>query len=143
MSIGCAQAIACSHCSMNAILAARSLPALPTTPDSPLFLLSSGLPLSKQLFISKTKACLLALGLDHKRYSGHSYRAGSATSAALAGFADFELQLLGRWSSSAYQQYIRAPTSLLIGYSARLAHQSAAAPQPQHLVPSRLFGTDH
>ena len=142
VSIGCADATACSHCSMHAMLAVRPTSGLPTTPDSPLFLLSSGAPLSKESFIAQTKASLLALGLDHKRYSGHSYRAGSATSAALAGFADFELQLLGRWSSSAYQQYIRAPTTLLIGYSARLAHQSAAPPQPQHLVPARLLGTE-
>jgi hypothetical protein len=39
-------------------------------------------------------------------YSGHSFRRGSATSAKAAGLADNEIQLLGRWSSNAYQAYI-------------------------------------
>ena len=91
VSIGCIDAKACRHCSMHDMLAACTMSTLSTAPDSPLFLLSSSLPLSKELFVSKTKSCLLALGLDHKRYSGHSYRASSATSVTLSGFADFEL----------------------------------------------------
>ena len=35
--------------------------------------------------------------------------AGAATTGALVGMTDYELQLLGRWSSDAYQRYIRAP----------------------------------
>jgi hypothetical protein len=39
-------------------------------------------------------------------YSGHSFRRGSATSANAVGLTDHEIQLLGRWSSTAYQAYI-------------------------------------
>jgi len=39
-------------------------------------------------------------------YSGHSFRRGSATSGKAAGLADNKIQLLGRWSSNAYQAYI-------------------------------------
>jgi hypothetical protein len=39
-------------------------------------------------------------------YSKHSFRRGSATSANAAGLADNDIQLLGQWSSNAYQAYI-------------------------------------
>ena len=39
-------------------------------------------------------------------YSGHSFLRGSATSANTAGLANNEIQLLGRWSSNAYQAFI-------------------------------------
>jgi hypothetical protein len=39
-------------------------------------------------------------------YSGHSFRRGAATSAKAAGVPDTEIQLLGRWTSNAYQTYI-------------------------------------
>ncbi|KAI0820425.1 hypothetical protein BC628DRAFT_1276145, partial [Trametes gibbosa] len=49
---------------------------------------------------------LTALGLDSSKYSGHSFRRGAATSAAAVGYADHEIQLLGRWRSDAYKLYI-------------------------------------
>lgn len=39
--------------------------------------------------------------------SGHSMRAGGATSLALAGVPDDRIRQLGRWSSDAYEAYIR------------------------------------
>lgn len=47
-------------------------------------------------------------GLDPKKYSGHSLRAGLATSAAISGKSDRSIQAQGRWASSAQlRTYIR------------------------------------
>jgi len=45
-----------------------------------------------------------ALGDD---VAGHSLRSGGATALALAGTPDDHIQARGRWSSNAYQIYIR------------------------------------
>ena len=60
------------------------------------------------------------VGYQSENYSGHSFRSGSATSAAAAGMSDWEIKLLGRWSSSAYQRYIRSPVPLLASFSKRI-----------------------
>ena len=53
------------------------------------------------------RQALSAAGLDTSGYSGHSFRIGSATSAARVGLEDSLIKSLGRWESSAYQRYIR------------------------------------
>ena len=59
------------------------------------------------------KDIIARIGLDPKRYSSHSFRAGAATTAAEAGLPDWLIKSLGRWSSAAYQIYISTPPSLL------------------------------
>jgi integrase len=52
-------------------------------------------------------------GLDPKRFSGHSLRAGLATSAARAGKSDRAIMAQGRWSSrSMVDRYVREATLL-------------------------------
>lgn len=46
-------------------------------------------------------------GLDPALYSGHSFRAGSATTASELSFNDWEMKKLGRWKSQAYNIYLR------------------------------------
>ena len=53
-------------------------------------------------------------GLDPHHYSGHSFRIGGATSTAVAGLNDYEIKLLGRWSSDCCRCYIRSPLSLFL-----------------------------
>ncbi len=54
------------------------------------------------------KRCAARAGLDARRYSGHSLRAGLATSAASAGKSDRAIMAQGRWRSRAMvDRYVR------------------------------------
>jgi site-specific recombinase XerD len=58
------------------------------------------------------KGAALAAGLDATRYSGHSLRAGWATSAAKAGVDDRAIMDRGRWTSRAtVDRYVRRATA--------------------------------
>ena len=70
---------------------------------------------------------LLTLASYTDDYSGHSFRRGGATDAATAGLMDWELQLFGRWSSDAYQQYIQTPTSVMVNFASRIAILKSAS----------------
>ena len=59
--------------------------------------------------MSVTRLAIASVGLDPSAFSGHSYRAGAATSAGNAGFEDWELKMMGRWNSDAYNLYLRNP----------------------------------
>ena len=61
------------------------------------------------------------MGLDPQFYSGHSFRIGSATSATIAGLNDYEIKLLGRWSSDCYKRYIRSPLSFFLNVAPQIA----------------------
>ncbi|KAL7278212.1 hypothetical protein ACG7TL_008187 [Trametes sanguinea] len=77
-------------------------------------------PLTRPQFITQLKAHLTSLGLDSSNYSGHSFRRGAATSAAAVGYADHEIQQLGRWRSDAYKLYIDIPRDRILHLSSRL-----------------------
>ena len=115
--ISCSSSSLCFVCACRHMLARRQSVGLPFSGSSPLFLLCGGYPLTKSEFVKQTQFYLSLLGKDSRCYSGHSYRSGSATSAAEAGMPDWQIKLLGRWNSDAYQRYIRAPRSLLISFS--------------------------
>ena len=120
--LSCTGTDVCFYCAATVMLKLRHSAGIPMDSASPLFLLSSGSHLTKAMFNTQTRLMLVLLGHDPLDYSSHSYRAGSATTAALCGLSDYELKLLGRWSSTAYQRYIRAPQHLLASFSRRLAH---------------------
>ena len=64
-------------------------------------------PLSRYEFNRVLQRCVSFLGLPLQCYTAHSFRIGAATSAAMAGFSDSQIQLMGRWTSLAYRRYIR------------------------------------
>lgn len=73
----------------------------------PLFILNSN-PISRDYFVSKLKACFLALGISDPRFNTHSFRIGAASYWALnKGYSDLQIQKLGRWQSNAFLKYIR------------------------------------
>ena len=69
---------------------------------SPSFLFMDGTHGTKKFFFStKVHQMLSAKGYNPTDYSGHSFQAGSATTAMLCGLSDHEDKLLGCWSSDA------------------------------------------
>jgi hypothetical protein len=107
----------------------------PRPPESPLFVGDDGLPLLRGDLIRRLREDLSSLGLNASDYAGHSFRRGGASSAAAAGFHDFELQQLGRWRSDAYKLYIEPNRHRLLSLSARLhwAVPNAQPPEPPSL----------
>ena len=89
--------------------------------DGAFFRRPDGTPVSKQWFIERMRDILTALGLPPDHYAGHSFRIGAATTAALAGVEDSTIQVLGRWHSAAFVQYIRLPSDQLAAISRTLA----------------------
>ena len=77
----------------------------------PMFIFQDNRPLTKESFISHVHQALAAEGIDTQYYKGHSFRIGAATTAAACGLSESLIKTLGRWSSSAYQLYIRTPPS--------------------------------
>lgn len=78
--------------------------------DLPTFRLSSGKPLTGRRFNKYLKS-LLKEHIDYKKgsISSHSFRAGIATIMGQLGYADQEIQALGRWSSRAFEAYLKLP----------------------------------
>ena len=73
----------------------------------PLFILNSN-PISRDYFVSKLKACFVALGISDPRFNAHSFRIGACSYWALnKGYSDLQIQKLGRWQSSAFLKYIK------------------------------------
>lgn len=93
----------CPYSSMIKYLKIR----LRTSLQSPLFILPNGAPITKVWFSSHLATVLKNCGLSPLQYTGHSFRIGAATTAAEHGIPTSTIKLLGRWSSSAFESYIR------------------------------------
>jgi len=85
----------------------------------PLFLFQNGRPLSRALLTDWLRQTLASANIP-SNFSSHSFRIGAATVAARNGVLDHLIQALGRWSSSAYQLYIRTPSESLAALSTKL-----------------------
>ncbi len=77
------------------------------SPLEHLFLDHAGNPASRTWFQKQLKSVLLSAGISATNFSSHSFRIGAATSAAQKGLTKHQIQTLGRWSSEAFQSYIR------------------------------------
>ena len=86
----------------------------------PLFLFQNGQPLSRALLTDWLRQILVSANIPGN-FSSHSFRIGAATVAARNGVPVHLIQALGRWSSSAYQLYIRTPSESLAALSTKLA----------------------
>ena len=75
---------------------------------------------TRDAFVRQLRAALSPSGVDPAQYSGHSFRIGTATSAAAAGVPDALIQTLGRWRSTAYLNYIKIPPASLASVLSRL-----------------------
>ena len=86
----------------------------------PLFRYANGSPLSRQQLSTSLQSILRSAGVSGQ-YSGHSFRIGAATTAAQRGIPDHLIKTLGRWSSDAYQTYIRTPVATICGAAQLMA----------------------
>ena len=83
----------------------------------PLFISESGEPLTRTQFKALLSATLKKAGLDDSKYNTHSFQIRAAMSAKAVGISDMHIQLLRQWRSSAYHDYIKTPTHVLIKLS--------------------------
>lgn len=104
VNVGCSQVDICAHCFMI-----QMLTNVKPSSEVPLFSVCGGSPLTREYFCSIIRLLLTMLNIDPTHYSGHSFRAGAATSAGNVELSSWELKKLGRWSSDCYNIYLRNP----------------------------------
>lgn len=83
----------CPVTAMTAYLAVRG------GEPGPFFKFSNNRPLSRELLVKHLREALTSAGIDATKYSGHSFRSGTATTAAAAGLEDSLIKTLERWFS--------------------------------------------
>ncbi len=71
------------------------------------FCLSDGSSLSTTYVTNQLRGVLRHVGLPPQDFNNHSFRIGKATDMAKLGFTDTQICMAGRWSSSAFKQYIK------------------------------------
>ena len=91
--------------------------------EGPLFVMEDSKVITKSLFITKIRQVLAKAGMDASTYKGHSFRIGAATTAAACGLNEGLIKTLGRWSSNAYQTYIKIPPQDMAGVASILSRQ--------------------
>ena len=79
----------------------------------PLFLNSSGTPLTREEYSQKLKLCASIANLPVNRINTHSFRIGRATQLASENASDATIRQVGRWKSSAFRSYIK-PTHVVL-----------------------------
>ena len=82
----------------------------PTRTDLPAFRKADGVPLTGRELNKILKTCLE----KHEFYqsgtiTSHSFRSGMASLMATLGYSEEEIMAMGRWSSSAFETYIKLP----------------------------------
>lgn len=93
-------------CPTSAVLTLLSYQGANLPSFSPLLALPSGAVYTQNLFVDKLRQTLRACGLPADRYSGHSFRRGSATYLFQMGMPGELIQVMGDWKSNAYKLYL-------------------------------------
>ena len=77
-------------------------------PDQPAFRLADGSPLTASLF-NRILDDRLSGYLENCKISAHSFRSGAASMMASLGYSDKDVKAVGRWSSRAFELYVKLP----------------------------------
>ena len=85
----------------------------------PFFIDTHGQPLTRSRLSSFVQSVLQGAGIPGQ-FSGHSFRIGAATTATQCSIPDHLIKTMGRWSSDAYQLYVRTPADSVLEVSGRL-----------------------
>ena len=121
VNICCIKDMSCAVCAMKRYLECISSQ---HKSNDPLFQFIIGVPLLNRLFKKHLSRLLALKHYPINKFSGHSLRIGCATTAAAVGLQDWQIKLLGRWTSDAYQRYIRAPIPMVLQMSKQLIQVS-------------------
>ena len=89
--------------------------------DSAAFRTEQGWAYTHKEFNSDIKSLLQEFLPYGHNISGHSFRAGLASLLAQAGYGDDKIKAIGRWSSKAFQNYIKLPALTRVNVASRLA----------------------
>ena len=116
---GCFIYLGHGQASLCPIAAIMSYLHLRGSSQGPLFIDSTGQPLTRVRLSSFLQSTIAAAGIPGQ-FSGHSFRIGAATMAAQHGIPDHLIKTMGRWTSDAYQLYVRTPVDLILSVSERL-----------------------
>ena len=81
--------------------------------SGPLFVFTDGSPVTRQHYANFVKTAADFIGLNPAEYNTHSVRIGRATDLATSGTPHEIIKKTGRWSSSAYLNYIRLDNFVL------------------------------
>ena len=57
--------------------------------------------------MAKVRELLQQVGVDPKKFVGHSFQTGAATIASRQGISEATIKMLGQWESAAYLLYNR------------------------------------
>ncbi|ETN14856.1 hypothetical protein PPTG_22022 [Phytophthora nicotianae INRA-310] len=76
-----------------------------TTPEQPALSTGYGTGISAKELATTIKMAVAACGMDPTRYSTHSVRIGGATALLNAGADRLAIKVMGRWLSSAFEEY--------------------------------------
>lgn len=88
----------------------------------PAFMLESGKAYTGALFNKTLKECLGKYIPEHKGFvTSHSFRSGLASMLGNLGFSDEDVQAIGRWSSTAFETYMRLPRTKRAAMARRIA----------------------
>lgn len=90
--------------------------------SGPLFTYSDGSYLSRSRLSSLLTACF-----SDKNLNTHSLRIGGASAMATAGLPDSSIMVMGRWSSNAYQRYLRFPDAMIQETARKMSHSVVTA----------------
>ena len=104
--------------------------------SGPFFQMASGRFLTRAKMCEVVNQALDFHQIDSCRYSSHSFRIGTATTAAAAEVPDRTIKALGQWSSDCYQSYIRLSLHTLNSIPGAM---EAASKIKKFGFPSRLF----
>ena len=98
----------------------------PNSKTKPAFLKPNGAPFTGKEF-NKILKQLLSPHIDYskKRISTHSFRGGMATLLGQIGFTDEQIQAMGRWSSRAFESYLKMPRTKRVTMARKLASYQA------------------
>ena len=119
--IGCTGTPVCEACEAWSIIQQHQW--TQTSPDAP-FLQIDGRTLDHLTLVRHIKDIVAKLGLNPFRYSGHSLCIRGATSAVQVGLSQWQIKLLGRRNSQAYQVYIQQDQLACVGLAAHMAANS-------------------